>query len=256
MSTPVSPPLQPVPPENPPWTGWDVLRIAFLAVFSLLACLFIVTYAAHKWVYRSVPWIEVAQYPTLSVIGQLASYVLVLLFMYAAVRHQHDGSFWQAIRWNWPSNWSAYVVMGGILSIGLQAFANLLPMPKNLPIDRFFQTTRQAYLLAIFGITFAPLLEELFFRGFLYPVLARRLGVVTAVALTALSFGLIHAPQLGRAWGPVLVIFLVGVALTVTRAVTKSVAAGLLMHAAYNATISVLIFFATDHFRHLEKLKQ
>jgi membrane protease YdiL (CAAX protease family) len=148
------------------------------------------------------------------------------------------------------------MVIGVVLSLGLQAFASLLPMPKNLPIDRFFQTTREAYLLAIFGMTFAPLLEELFFRGFLYPVLARRLGVATAVVLTALSFGLIHAPQLGRAWGPVLVIFLVGIALTVTRAVTKSVATSLLMHAAYNGTISVLIFFATDHFRHLEKLKQ
>lgn len=79
---------------------------------------------------------------------------------------------------------------------------------------------------------------------------------MTAIVLTAASFGLVHAPQLGRAWGPVLVIFAVGLALTITRAVTKSVAPGFLMHVAYNGTISVLIFVVTDGFRHLEKLNQ
>jgi len=251
-----APPPPAAPVEDPPWTGWDVLRIAFLAVFSIIVCLFVVTFAVRRLVYPNVPWRDVAQYPVPIVFAQLVAYVLVLVFMYATV-HQHGGKqFWKTIGWNWPDNWALFVISGVVLSVGLQAIANLLPMPKNLPIDRFFQTAREAYLLSIFGMTVAPLLEELFFRGFLYPVLARRLGMVTAVGLTALSFGLIHAPQLGRAWGPVLVIFLVGVALTVTRAVTKSVAAGVLMHMAYNATISVLIFFATDHFRHLEKLKQ
>ena len=85
-------------------------------------------------------------------------------------------------------------------------------------------------------------------------MLVRRLGVVLAIVLTAAGFGLIHAPQLGRAWAPVLVVFLVGLVLTITRALTKSVAAGLLIHIAYNGTISALIFVASDGFRHLEKL--
>jgi membrane protease YdiL (CAAX protease family) len=54
----------------------------------------------------------------------------------------------------------------------------------------------------------------------------------------------------------VLVVFLVGLTLTITRALTKSVAASLLIHIAYNATLSVLIFIVSDGFRHLEKLNQ
>jgi membrane protease YdiL (CAAX protease family) len=65
---------------------------------------------------------------------------------------------------------------------------------------------------------------------------------------------LIHAPQLGRAWGPVLVVFLVGVALTLTRAKTKSVASSMLVHIAYNGTLSVLLFVGSSGFRHLERL--
>ena len=99
-------------------------------------------------------------------------------------------------------------------------------------------------------------MEELFFRGFLYPVLARRLGLPIAVFLTALGFALLHGAQLMFTWGPVLVIFLVGVVLTMVRARQNSVAASVLIHMAYNGTITAAMFVATDGFRHLEKLNQ
>ena len=51
-------------------------------------------------------------------------------------------------------------------------------------------------------------------------------------------------------------VFLVGLTLTITRAVTKSVAPGFLIHVAYNATLSVALFVGTDGFRHLERLTQ
>jgi hypothetical protein len=61
---------------------------------------------------------------------------------------------------------------------------------------------------------------------------------------------------LNFSWGPVLVIFLVGVALTTVRALRKSVAATVLMHMAYNGTIFIAEYIATDGFRHMEKLNQ
>jgi membrane protease YdiL (CAAX protease family) len=99
-------------------------------------------------------------------------------------------------------------------------------------------------------------MEELFFRGFLYPVLARGIGIPLGIFLTAVGFALLHGAQLGFSWGPVLVIFLVGLVLTIVRARKNSVAAGVLIHMAYNGTITVAMFAATDGFRHLEKLSQ
>jgi membrane protease YdiL (CAAX protease family) len=160
------------------------------------------------------------------------------------------------MHWNWPSNVAIYVFVGFALSLALQALAHLLPMPKELPIDSFFKTSAEAWALGILSVTLAPLMEELFFRGFLYPVLARRLGLPIAVFLTALGFALLHGAQLMFSWGPVLVIFLVGMILTIVRARTNSVAAGVLIHMAYNGTIAVAMFAATDGFRHLEKLNQ
>ncbi len=233
-----------------------MLQIAVITLVSIIAFLFLTTYAAQRVLYRNQPIGEVAKFPLVTVLAQMVAYLVVFAFMVSVATHVPSTGFWEAVSWRWPHNWSGYLLGGVALALVLQAVAHFLPMPKELPIDRFFQTPTEAWVLSLFGVTFAPLFEELFFRGFLYPVLARRLGTIVAVVLTALCFGLIHAPQLGRAWAPVLVVFLVGVALTVTRAVTKSVAAGFLMHVAYNGTISVLIFLATDGFRHLEKLSQ
>ena len=250
------PPALSPPEENPPWTGWDVLALAMLTLFFIFVFALLTTFAAQHFLFPRESPVEVAKYPLVIVAAQVLAYAVVLILMVILVRRGRRLPFWRSLRWNWPANWLGYLFGGVVLAVALQGLARLLPVPKELPIDRYFQTTAEAWVVSLFGVTVAPLLEELFFRGFLYPVLVRRLGVVLAVLLTALGFGLIHAPQLGRAWAPVLVVFLVGLVLTITRAVTKSVAAGVLIHMAYNGTISILIFLASDGFRHLEKLNQ
>lgn len=242
--------------ENPVWSGWDVLRILVVTFFLIVGLAVVITYAGQKIFYPRLSLVDVAKFPLIIVQAEALAYVLALAFMVSVVKSYGVASFWQAIRWRWPRNWGLYVVLGVVLSVGLQLFAHLLPIPKNLPIDQFFQTPREAWVLSIFGVTLAPLMEEMFFRGFLYPVLTRRLGAVAAVLLTSFFFALIHAQQLGKQWAPVLIIFLVGLALTITRAVTKSVSASVLLHMAYNGTLNVLLFLATDGFRHLDKLNQ
>ena len=269
-------------PRDPFW--WDIFVLVLLTVLSalfLLISMFGAVLIAKKWVYPHLSALEIGSVPLVLIFAQAAWYVLVLACMYLLVtRVQHCSDFLAAINWNWPSRSPVYVFAGIFLSVALQGLAHLLPIPKNLPIDSMFHTPAQAWVLSIFSITLAPLMEELYFRGFLYPVLARyiemaaafllkhRVGIEdrvvlsrnialsAAVLLTAAPFAMLHGAQLGFAWGPVLVIFLVGTVLTMVRARTNSVAAGVLIHMAYNATIAVAMFAATDGFRHLEKLNQ
>ena len=249
--------LVPAAPADPAWNGWDVLRLTFLAIVALFVGVFAVLLIARVWVYPHATLGEIARVPLIVVAGQSLAYLLILAYMYVLVtRERRRPDFLAAIHWNWPSSIAVYVLVGFALSLALQGLAHLLPIPKELPIDSFFRTPAEAWALSILSVTLAPLMEELFFRAFLYPVLARRLGLPIAVFLTALGFALLHGGQLMFAWGPVLVIFLVGVVLTMVRAKQNSVAAGLLIHMAYNATITVAMFAATDGFRHLEKLNQ
>ncbi len=247
---------RPLPEEDPPWSGWDVLGLVVITLIGIIVFLLASTLVAQHLLYPRVSASDVAKYPLVTVAAQMLAYFVVFVFMIVLAKRNGAFSFWAAIRWNWPTSWPLYLAGGVVLALGLQGLAHVLPMPRELPIDRFFQTPLEAWALSLFGITLAPLFEELFFRGFLYPVLVRRLSPSPAIILTAVGFGLIHAPQLAQAWAPVLVVFLVGLVLTIVRAVTKSVASGLLIHMAYNGAISLLLFIASDGFRHLERLNQ
>lgn len=244
------------PAENPVWTGWDVLQIAVLTIVSIVVLALVVALTAQRFLFPRTGFVEVLKYPMVSVVAQLLAYAFVFGFMVLVVKREPQRPFWSSIRWNWPgSSWGLFVICGAVVYFALLGIGQLLPIPKHLPIDQFFGNAREATLLSIVSVTIAPLMEELFFRGFLYPVLARRLGIAASIVLTAALFGLLHWAQLGYSWA-VLIIFLVGLALTLVRAVTKSVAASFLTHVGYNGTLSLLLFIATDGFRHLEKLTQ
>jgi uncharacterized protein len=246
----------PPPPrsqENPVWNGWDVLQIAALTLFTLFVIQLLVTLGARHFIFRHSTWLDVAQMPTLALLSELLTYVAVALYMILLVEGKYHARFGQAIRWNWPGKAAVSFLGVGVLMLTLDFLSRFLPMPKTTPFDQFFARPADAYLTAIFAVSFGPLMEELFFRGFLYPVLARRIGILWAILFTALPFGLIHAVQYGYAWGAVLVIFLVGVVLTTVRAFTKSVAASFLAHAGYNGALMILSAIATDGFRHMDK---
>ena len=250
--------FQPAPPpkagENPVWNGWDVAQVAGLAVLLALFVVPMITVtAAQVFVYPHERWLRVAQKPVLALVSQFIAYIIVALFMIMLVEGKYRTRFWPAIRWNWPGISGINFVGLGILMLGFDFLARFFPMPKNTPFDQFFDRPTDAYLTAVFAVTFGPLMEELFFRGMLYPLLARRLGVFGGISITSLLFGLMHFVQYGRSWGAVLIIVLVGVVLTTIRALTKSVASCFLAHVGYNGTLMVLAAVATDGFRHMEK---
>jgi membrane protease YdiL (CAAX protease family) len=248
------PPKTPAPKagENPVWSGWDVLIIAVLTLGILFTVQLVTVVVARHFAYPHRSWIEVAQKPALALLAEFVAYIVVALYMILLIEGKYHTSFWAAIRWKWPGVAGLSLVGVGVLMLGFDALGRFLPMPKTTPFDQFFERPMDAYLTVAFAITLGPLMEELFFRGFLYPVIARRLGAVWGIILTALPFGLMHYAQY-RSWSAVLIIILVGVVLTTVRAVTKSVASSFLAHVGYNATLMVLTAIATDGFRHMEK---
>jgi membrane protease YdiL (CAAX protease family) len=253
------PPLEmpPAPqPRDPVWSGWDVVMIvvvAILGIFIFGTLIGVVLMATHHRVPSASPAML-----RVMLLAQFLSYIVVLLFMRELVVRHYHRRFAEAVRWQWPREhrWLAYLLGGMGLAVVVQLVSVLLPIPKTLPIDKYFQSRSAAYIMSLFGVSMAPLVEELFFRGFLYPVLARRLGLAAGVVLTAFGFALVHASQLASAWAPLLILFLVGLVFTVVRVVTRNVAPGFLMHVGYNFMLFAMLYLATDRFRHMERMLQ
>ncbi len=248
------PDLPPDGGENPPWNFWDVLRLAAIALITIvLFGMIAMAFAAHGD--RSKEMAEkLAVSPKVIIPARVLAYLVILGYMIAIVRTS-GREFWATVKWNFSArNAIGFAALGIAMAVLIQTASALLPIPKSLPIDKFFTDAAGAYLMAAFGVTFAPLLEELFFRGFLYPVMARKLGVAASVAITALAFALLHAEQLAGAWSPLLLLWIVGVVLTAVRARSRSVGASFCVHVGYNFTLFLMLYFASDHFRHLERL--
>jgi membrane protease YdiL (CAAX protease family) len=239
--------------ENPVWNGWDVLQIAGLAVLSVIVLQILILVGAKELIYQHLSWRAVTQKAVLAILAQFVAYIALAVYMVALVQGKYHVQFWPAIRWNWPGSQWKLLGLGALVLLALNLLGHFLPMPQSTPFEDLFKHPRDAYLMSVFAVTFGPLMEELFFRGFLYPVLARRMGVAWGIFFTALPFGLIHMFQYGYAWGVVLLIFLMGVVCTAVRAATGSVPSSFLVHVGYNATEMVLFAVATDGFRHMEK---
>ena len=230
-----------------------MLLILVLTAVTFVLAQVVVVPGLFRLVYPHGNLMDLSQRPALALVSQLLLYGVMAFFMVGVVHGKYHTRFWPAIRWNWPGIAGVSFLGVGVLMLGFDLLGRFLPMPKNTPFDQFFDRPFDAYLTAAFAITLGPLMEELFFRGFLYPVVARRWGAVWGILLTALPFGLMHFYQYGNSWGAVLIVFMVGVVLTAVRAMTKSVAASFLAHVGYNATLMALVAWSTDGFKHMEK---
>lgn len=205
-----------------------------------------------------------------SVPVQAFSYLMIIVVVapvFSVIWHE---SFADGVHWNAPVARRRFLWMLGVglaVGFGITLVGNFLPMPANPPIMKdIMKSPLGAWMMLVFGTTGAPIIEELAFRGFLLPGIlnlfrsrtseatVRAVGIPVSILLTSIPFVLLHAPQVSKAWGPLLLIGLVSVVLCVVRLALKSVAAGVIVHATYNFTLFAGMLTQTDGFRHLEKL--
>jgi uncharacterized protein len=249
----------PAPPRDPVWTGWDVLAIFAFSV----ATIFVVTLLVFVAVLslpgngHSKPQ-DLAGDARIIFTSQTFAYAVIGVFMYLLLRKRYACSPMDAVRWNWSGaqvRWPMFFLAGVVLAVAVMLAAPYLPIPRSLPMQKLFRDATSAWLLATFGVLIAPVMEELFYRGFLYPVVKRRLGILAAVVLTALPFAMMHGPQYDWAWAALLLVFFVGAVFGIVREWSGSVAATVVVHMAYNATLLFSLFVSTNGFRNLERLQ-
>ncbi|HEY1902932.1 MAG TPA: CPBP family intramembrane glutamic endopeptidase [Terracidiphilus sp.] len=217
-------------------------------------------------------------------IGSMAALYLVTfgaaLLIFPLVWHKN---FFAGLQWNaFKALHSFRTLVGAACVCFVLALVDevLLPGPANAPIDKLFDSRTAAWLLFVFGVTFAPFFEEIIFRGFLLPALCTAydwfsekasgnsalpldpnghpqwsLGaMIFASVATSIPFALMHAEQTAWSLGPFLLLVAVSLVLCWARLATRSLAASVLVHASYNFLLFSLMLLGTSGFRHLDKM--
>jgi membrane protease YdiL (CAAX protease family) len=197
--------------------------------------------------------------PQLLVGTNVLWYGLLFLFLYVTLAVLRDLPFWHSLGWRKlnvnptagkGSGWM-YFFAGCGLAIFVAAASYNMKNTEHLPIQEIFKNRTGAMLLMAMAVLVAPLVEETVFRGYLYPLFAKSLGVLPGILITGVLFGLMHGSQLGWTWGLVLLLSFVGVIFTFARARTGTVLASFLLHLGYNSMIAVSSIIATKGFQHI-----
>lgn len=240
----------PLAPEPEPVFGMPEVFFTFLGMLlAMLFCFALAIAIAHR-----VPGLsrirpaDLALDPRVLLPAQLAAYLMVFGALWRLFAHHFHIGFFRALSWRWPLRWPVFLAGGVLLAVAVQVVAHLLPAPPELPIDKMFRTPSDAWLMSIFGVFIAPFVEEVLFRGLLFPALTRRAGVLFSLVTTSAFFGAMHAQQLAGAWAQVACIVLVGALLTVVRWRFRSLAASILVHVGYNGSLFVALFIQTQGF--------
>lgn len=219
--------------------------------------------------------------PRLLVIAEAFTYIATLTISWFLFPLLWQRPFAAGLQANASAAWrNAFrlIPIGITLSFIVQAVSSLITMPKTIPMDDFFRTPLDVWLITAFGTLLAPLFEEILFRGFLLPAFAIAYdwlslpripaareqwnssnalslpGLVFSAVLTSILFALLHGEQTAFTWPVLLLLFGVSLILTAIRIRLRSVLASTLVHASYNFAIFLSAFIATGGYRHLDRL--
>ncbi len=244
-----------------PWSWVDLLFFVLFSLASSVVLTWGVALGALIW-FGVRPWDldkSVGTKATILVVSQGLWSATSLLYLFVVVRMRHSGPFWRTIGWRklhprnmTPAAATLMYVLGGIaLAVAIQMASLMVGKKTSLPIEELFRDRRSVMLLMALGILVAPLVEETIFRGYIYPVVARRFGVATGIVATGALFGMAHAVQLWGGWGQIALLIVVGVVLTYVRARTGTVLASYFFHLGYNTILFAGFYFATGGLHHL-----
>ena len=114
------------------------------------------------------------------------------------------------------------------------------PSPEAVDsIPRLFGNSLMGMILATFtAAVIAPFVEEIFFRGFLYPAIRKQVGVGWAIIISAVIFGFMHA----SVWKMVPIV-LIGMILAYLYEKEKSLGPPIMLHAFYNFALIMLGYY-------------
>jgi membrane protease YdiL (CAAX protease family) len=220
-------------------------------------------------------------HPKMQLAAMAATYLSSLLAAWFFFPLLWQRRFLDGLSWRWPvarNQAAKLIALGLLLGVMVQIATNFITPPRSRPIDAFFMTPLDAWLITLFGTIVAPVFEEVCFRGFLLPAFAiaydwlslprtgeararwQRTTTLTPAALifsavlTSLFFALLHFQQVAHLWAAMLVLFTISLVLTFVRVKTGSVAASVLVHGAYNGFVFLVVMLQTGGYRHLERM--
>lgn len=199
------------------------------------------------------------------VIGSIPATLIAYVMLYGAiaagavliVRRFGTGDLRRDLGWSARGSDVSLLVLGGIglwlvqivLSIILQ-FGDVPTRSNTEDLDQVQQRPGAFLVLLLGALVFAPIVEEVAYRGVIQRSLASRLPAPAAIAVTGFLFGLSHViPTLG--WGNlglVIILWAIGCLLGALAHLTGRLGPAIWAHAGLNGLVMAIVWFVAPEF--------
>ncbi len=236
------------------WSGWAALAVY---VFSIAgALLFGLAAVGALLLYQlatapaDLALQRAARYAANGVFVVAASApapVIATALAWGTVRQSARGQvcFLQAMRLAPPYRWRDLAAASAgafVLSLGLDVLAAALGRPPVPPVLRQLTDTRLEWAVFSIWALVGAALEEILYRGFLFPPAVRRYGPFGGIALVGLAFGAAHLLTYGPDIVLVGITLVMGMYLSLVRYLTGSTMPPLVAHVVVNAYASLQLY--------------
>jgi CAAX protease family protein len=175
--------------------------------------------------------------------GILPAHLITLAIAWAVVTRLGKVPVKEALRWGWGHRVGVFKsVVLGLLLFGAAWLFVLAFGGKETELQRILDSSRAAALLVAFmAVATAPLVEEIIYRGILFPAWQRLTGSVAAVVIVTLMFAIPHVPQYWPNLAVIFSILMLSAALTIVRARTSRLVPCYVIHLVFNGIQAMLI---------------
>ncbi len=237
--------------KDPPWGIWSAVRIIILFVWLNYMLML-----AEAGLSKVFPWIRTGE-NLCAVLNATITDVLALVFIiYFVAREYREKvislgfslkNFFQNILCGISGYLAAGPLLLMVLLLTVWVSALLKYEPPIQPVlEIFFEEKKKALVmyLTVFVAVFGPIVEETFFRAFMYRAVKKRYGFKTALFSTSAFFALLHTNLAGF-----LPIMILGMLLAYLFEKTGTIVASCAVHILHNTVMLTLVFAAKEIIR-------
>ena len=181
----------------------------------------------------------------LSIVGVIPAHLLTLLLAWVLISEFGRRPFWKSLNFFWPPSLGPWKGLGisvvcALVLLGLGVLVTYLIGGGKTDLDILIESSYQARLVTAFlAVATAPLVEEIVYRGVLYPASQRLVGMGWAIAIVSFLFAGVHYWQYQKNLGVFTAIVILSRSLTVIRAVTDSLMIPFVIHLIFNGIQSI-----------------
>lgn len=232
-------------PERPSWGFFDLILVYLPSLFLIAWLGSWSRKALHNMMGGSGRTMSLVQDFLLSYLVQFLIFGGMILLVAVVLRRAHLKEL--GIKGASGENWLRYGLAGGILAFTFAWAAGVVierlhPDVSQQSVEtvlRSVSSSEQFILLLIVVAVLAPLTEELFYRGMVYPVLRAYLGRTWGMVAAGSVFGLVHM-DLWRA----VPLAVGGILLCYVYEKTGSILVSTVTHGIWNGMLALLVYLS------------